>query len=211
MRESSLKGSLMFIIALIGILAMIFCLSTLLCADEPEEIEEEPTLIMEVVTMNENSASLVTDTATDVYERKYYDVPLSQELQDYIMDYAEYLINCTSVEGISVPLIFVIIEVESNFKEDAVSSTEDYGLMQVNVIHIEKCRTVYGVDDLLDPYQNIKAGVEILCECLNEADGDVKKALIFYNCGITGGKKLWESGTHDTHYTDKVLAAMDNY
>lgn len=131
---------------------------------------------------------------------QYYDVPLPQDLQKYIRDVC---VEC----GVSEKLVLAVIEVESGFEPDVISSTNDYGLMQINVCNHEWLSQEIGVTDFLDPKQNIQAGVYMLSALMDKYD-DVSHVLIAYNCGEGGAKELWDQGITETAYSRKVLQAM---
>ena len=137
-------------------------------------------------------------------EMKYYDVPLSTELQDYIS-------SVCSTYNVPCELIYGIIEVESNFRADTVSDTNDYGLMQINKCNHEWLSATLGVSNFLDPKENILCGIYIISEHLEKTDGNVELALMRYNCGANGAKRLWEQGIYSTSYTKKVVAAYETY
>ena len=134
----------------------------------------------------------------------YYDVPLSAELQEYIWLLSqEYEVPCE--------LIYALIETESSFRSNVVSGTNDYGLMQINKINHEWLSDELGISDFLDPEQNILAGCYILSGHLRATEGDIVLALMRYNCGAAGARRLWSQGICSTRYTDKVMAAYDRY
>lgn len=135
---------------------------------------------------------------------KYYDVPLSKDLQDYIS-------SVCSTYSVPCELIYGIIEVESNFRADTVSDTNDYGLMQINKCNHEWLSSTLGVSNFLDPKENILCGIYIISGHLEKTDGNVELALMRYNCGATGAKRLWEQGIYSTSYTEKVVAAYETY
>jgi soluble lytic murein transglycosylase-like protein len=134
----------------------------------------------------------------------YFDVPLSKELQDYIR-------NLCDEYGIPIELVIAIIDVESTFRANVVSKTNDYGLMQINKCNHEWLTDKLGVTDFLDPYQNIKSGVHILSAHLEVTNGNIELALMRYNNGATGAKKLWDKGIYSTAYTRKIMAAYESY
>lgn len=121
----------------------------------------------EEVTSEEITDVVETTTAEAKIENIYYDCPLSHDLQDYIRELC-------NENGIPMSLVIAMIDVESSFNPDAVSSTDDYGLMQIN-----KCNHGWlrkqGVTDVLDPYQNVLGGIIILSQCYN---GNMSKALM---------------------------------
>lgn len=134
----------------------------------------------------------------------YFDVPLSKELQDYIR-------NLCDEYGVPIELVIAMIDVESTFRADVVSKTNDYGLMQINKCNHEWLTDKLGVTDFLDPYQNINSGVHILSGHLEVTNGDIELALMRYNNGVTGAKKLWDKGIYSTAYTQKIMTAYDSY
>ena len=152
-----------------------------------------------------DSVSVMSSSAETTKSKvRYYDVPLSTELQDYIS-------SVCSTYNVPCELIYGMIEVESNFQVDAVSETNDYGLMQINKCNHEWLADELDITDILDPEQNILAGVYMIASHLEETNGDITLALMRYNCGATGAKRLWEQGIYSTSYTDKVMAAYETY
>jgi soluble lytic murein transglycosylase-like protein len=148
--------------------------------------------------------SVVTEPEITEPEVFYFNVPLSTELQDFI--------RYTSEEyGVPYELVYAIIQVESSFRPSVISSSNDYGLMQINKINHEWLKDELGLTDILDPYQNIQAGTYIIGLQLNATDGDLVLALMRYNCGASGARKLWEKGIYSTAYTDKVMAAYAEF
>ena len=76
---------------------------------------------------------------------------------------------------------------ESHFDDDIISSTGDYGLMQINKSNHGWIKKDLGLDNMLDPYQNIEAGVYILSKALEQSDGNYEAALVIYNTGHAAG------------------------
>jgi soluble lytic murein transglycosylase-like protein len=132
-----------------------------------------------------------------------YDVPLTDELQIFIHEMcAEY--------GVDFRLVLAIISVESSFRPNAYNETTDCcGLMQINRINLPVLRDKLGVTDLFNAYENIIGGIYLLKDALNY-DGDTEHALMIYNNGIGGAKKLFYKGVNSTEYSHKVLEARDN-
>lgn len=137
-------------------------------------------------------------------ETKYFDIPLSTEIQDYTYSLCdEYEVPCELVYG--------MIEVESSFRANVISETNDYGLMQINKCNHEWLAEKLGITDILDPKQNILAGVYMISSHLESTEGDIPLALMQYNWGETGAKRLWDQGIYSTEYTDKVVTAYEKY
>lgn len=132
-----------------------------------------------------------------------YDVPLTDELQIFIHEMcAEY--------GVDFRLVLAIISVESSFRCNAYNETTDCcGLMQINRINLPELQEKLGVTDLFNAYENAIGGIYLLRQALNY-DSDTEHALMIYNCGIGGAKKLFYKGIHSTEYSRKVLSARDS-
>lgn len=106
--------------------------------------------------------------------------------------------------NIDYPLALAVIQVESDFQADLISDTEDYGLMQINKNNHDWITQTIGVEDYLDPVQNIRAGMFILRK-LFEKYQKPSLVLMAYNMGETGAARLWKQGIYSTDHTEKVL------
>ena len=83
------------------------------------------------------------------------DVNMDRDLQEYVFELsAAYNIDWT--------LVMAIISHESEFVSTAISATNDYGLMQINVCNHETLQDRLGITDFLDEEQNIRAGLYVL-------------------------------------------------
>lgn len=124
---------------------------------------------------------------------------LSYELQEFMQD-------CCEEYGVPYALALAIAEVETHFDPDAVSRTGDYGLMQIN-----ECNHEWLLEkgfDVMTYEGNIEAGIYIISDHLANY-GDVELALMAYNCGASGARKLWAAGQYQTDYSRKVMAAFE--
>lgn len=132
-----------------------------------------------------------------------FDIPLSDSLQRYIYEI------CAD-EGVPVTLALAMIEHESGFNPEVISSTDDYGLMQINAINHEWLEEKYRVADFLNPYQNAFCGITIIGSYI-EKYGDYGKALMAYNMGDYGAQKSWENGVTSSSYSTTILDFMQKY
>lgn len=137
-------------------------------------------------------------------EVTYFDIPLSKNLQKYIYEI------CVD-EEVPVTLVMAMIEHESKFDQEIVSSTDDYGLMQINEINHSELEEKYRAADMLNPYQNVFCGVKIIGSYLKKYDNDYAKALMAYNMGDYGAKKAWSNGVTSTDYTVHILGLWEYY
>lgn len=140
----------------------------------------------------------------EIPQTKYYDVPMSTELQDEMFALCEEY-------GVAPELVLAVIETESGFNPAAVSKTGDYGLMQINKGNHKWLSEKLDVSDFLDAAQNMKCGIYMLAFSLNSADEDYTKALMVYNMGLSGARRAWKNGKTRTAYTDRVLENITKY
>ena len=83
-----------------------------------------------------------TEELPEAVEISYYDVPLSHSLQDFIYE------MCAE-EHVPMSLIIAMIDHESKFNPEAVSATNDYGLMQINEVNHDRLEEQYQCADML--------------------------------------------------------------
>jgi hypothetical protein len=126
---------------------------------------------------------------------------LAYDLQEIMQDRCE-------VYGVPYALALAIAEVETHFDPDAVSPTHDYGLMQINQVNHEWLQGL-GMDPLTHA-GNIDAGLYMIGNYLSQY-GDTEMALMAYNNGPGGARKLWDAGTYQTDYTRKVMKALEHW
>jgi soluble lytic murein transglycosylase-like protein len=84
--------------------------------------------------------------------------------------------------GVDPDLVMSMIQVESDFRPDAVSNAGAYGLMQINY-SVWKDELAINSTRLFEITYNIDLGVRILKHYLQVARGDVMRALHLYNNG----------------------------
>ena len=87
--------------------------------------------------------------------------------------------NSAKTHGVEPALVRAIIQQESGWKTDAVSSKGAQGLMQL----MPKTASGLGVTDAFDAEQNINGGTKYIADMLKRYGGDVEKALAAYNAG----------------------------
>lgn len=89
---------------------------------------------------------------------------------------------------------------ESGFDANAISSTNDYGLMQINICNHEWLSRELGSNNFLDPYTSIEAGVYIMSMLLKKYN-NVQTALVCYNMG----ESAIQRNIYSTKYSKSVL------
>lgn len=124
------------------------------------------------------SAELPVAEAPKLPEHTYFDVPIDHNLQGYIFDVCEDY-------DVAPELIVSMIYHESRFHTDSVATSDSgcaYGLMQIMPRWHQARMERLGCSDLLDPYQNILVGVDLIAENIRSGRG-VEWALMAYNGG----------------------------
>lgn len=144
-----------------------------------------------------------TEELPEAVEISYYDVPLSHSLQNFIYELC-------AEEHVPMSLIIAMIDHESKFNPEAVSATNDYGLMQINEVNHDRLEEQYQCADMLNPYQNVFCGIKVIGSYIATYE-DYTKALMAYNMGNYGAKKAWANGITSTAYTDLILGLMQEY
>ncbi len=87
--------------------------------------------------------------------------------------------EAAAAHGVSAHLVRAVVEAESGFDPWSVSPAGAQGLMQL----MPDTAALMGVDDRLDPRQNVFGGAKYLSQLLDRFDGDVALALAGYNAG----------------------------
>lgn len=154
-------------------------------------IEENTTLNVELPVPAEPETIIKTTIR--------YDVPIDDSLQKYI-------INLCEERNIAPGLVFAVIEKESDYNALAIGDNgKSFGLMQIQKHHHLERMEKLGAIDLLNPYDNVVVGIDILAEKLNHYN-TVEKALTAYNAGDAGARKHYFSkGIYANNYAKKVV------
>lgn len=163
------------------------------------QLEEAETLVelyKQLSVKAESKARNFEEVLEHTNTAPLYDIPLSDDLQQYTYDV------CMDYNIVDkYDMVLALMWRESDFKADAVSSTNDYGLMQINAVHFTDD---FDVTDALDPRANIEYGVYTL-SCLYEDIVDDNMVLMSYNMGRCGATELWEQGTYASNYSLDIL------
>lgn len=134
---------------------------------------------------------------------KTWDVPIEQSLQNHIANLCEEY-------HIQPELVLAMIEKESSWNAGCIGDNgNSFGLMQVQERWHKSRMDKLGCDDLLDPYQNVTVGIDILAEKLDKYD-TTGEALTAYNAGDAGAYKLYFSqGICANSYAAEVMARAE--
>ncbi len=135
-----------------------------------------PTFTSSTSTQNENKEadSIEKSSKSSVISS----VPSSEHL-NHKNEYDDIISEMSQKYDVPFDLIKLVINTESSFNPDAVSSSGAIGLMQLMPATAEWL----GVDDAFDPRENIEGGTKYLSYLLDRYDGKLELALAAYNAG----------------------------
>jgi hypothetical protein len=139
----------------------------------------------------------------DVAPITYFDVPLDEDLQDYIF------MLCKE-NYIDPEIVIAMIWRESNFNPNCVGDNgNSLGLMQVQPrFHSERMERL-GCTDLIDPYQNILVGVDFLSELMGRGE-PIEWVLMAYNGGASYANRKAAAGEVSS-YALRVLEKSESF
>lgn len=137
-----------------------------------------------------------------------YDIEISS--CGRVLDNGLKAVMIEACEEYNVPfaLAVAVAEQESRFDPNAKSRTGDHGMMQINKSNFSWLRKL-GIEPL-DKKGNIIAGVLMLSEALSRCN-TVNEALMVYNRGAAGAKRLWKKGIYSTEYSRQTMERYDKW
>jgi soluble lytic murein transglycosylase-like protein len=123
--------------------------------------------------------------------------------------YDRLIVHSARRQKVNVALVKAIIHAESGFNPYATSDKGACGLMQLMPDTAEK----YGVINVYDPKQNIRAGVLHLKHLLHKFRNNVRLAVAAYNAGEQAVEKYRGIPPYDEtrHYVQRVLRYKRQY
>lgn len=172
------------------------------CIDEATPTETEPTETTETIIKWKEEVDIEeVETATvadPIEEVKFYNVPLDEELQLHIFAECEKF-------NISPAIVIAMIERESSYKANEIGDNgNSLGLMQIQPRWNEERMKQLGCTDLLDPFQNVTVGIDILAELIEE-NPDVYWVLMAYN----GGQAYATRNINKGIYSDYAIEVVE--
>ncbi len=155
--------------------------------EETEDDEDDDVFDPNDIEFGENSGAV-----------KFYDVPLSEAKQMYVIQMAEEF-------DIPPELIFGVMYVETRYRENVNSANGKYlGIMQIAKSNLKRLNKKFGITDLTDYLQNVKAGAYYLSYYWKKYDKNIDKTLMCYHCGEGGAISRWNTGWTQDGYCRKV-------
>lgn len=166
-----------------------------------EDTEEKPDVF----------ATMSMDYGDEIEGFVFYEIPEEYERTGgYLPREVQIYTYCLcKQEGVRHELILAMIERESGYRYDRIGDDgESLGYMQVMQKWHEERMEELGVTDLLNPYQNIRVGVDYMKELIDRY-GTIQDALAVYNYGAAGAKEnLWNNGIYVYSYNEGIMSRM---
>lgn len=124
--------------------------------------------------------------------------------EENIRRFAPMIETVSRTHGVDVALVHAVISAESGYNPFALSKAGARGLMQL----MPDTARRYGVQNIMDPAENITGGVKYLRDLLSLFNGNLELAVAAYNAGenavIRSGNRI-PPYTETLYYVPKVL------
>lgn len=133
-------------------------------------------------------------------------IPVSEQYQEWFIKYS-IMYDCP------LSFAYATADVETEFDMTAIGAAGEVGIMQIYPGKNGRYFTEYECQIGLNPASeegNIACGCYLLGNYLNTY-GDIERAAMAYNLGISGAINLWEQGICSTKYSRKVKAAYEKW
>lgn len=160
--------------------------------------------------------TMSADWGGEIYEEgfKYYKIPeeYAREGGCFPEVVQVYLWSLCKEREIDYCTVVALIERESGYKYDAAGDGgKSKGYMQIGERWHKERMAEEGVEDLYNPYGNIRVGLNFLQSLSDRylANSGISCVLMVYNMGESTAKSFWADGVYSTDYTREILARAD--
>ncbi|MEI6519097.1 MAG: lytic transglycosylase domain-containing protein [bacterium] len=147
-----------------------------------QRISEIEAKIKSVDSTGQNEGLNLTEFA-QVMQQNITSAPPSHQVRNMrnipVANIRDMIKKAAKENNLRPELLEAVVQVESGYNPDAVSSKGAEGLMQL----MPNTANALGVSDPFDPEQNLMGGAKYLRQQLDRFNGDEKKALAAYNAG----------------------------
>jgi hypothetical protein len=155
--------------------------------------------------------TMSVDCGAEIYDSGfvYYEIPKEYKKEGGCFPEIVqlYLWNLCKEKDIDYYIVLSLIERESGYRYDCIGDDgNSLGYMQIYKKYHKDRMKEQGVDNLLDPYGNIRVGIDYLCELYEKygSSGD-NCVLMVYNMGECTAKKLWKNDIYSSEYSRVIV------
>ena len=123
------------------------------------------------------------------------------------------LIRYAQENGLPADVVMALAWVESSWRRSAVSDAGAVGVMQLMPTTVEFASKLLGLRSNLDPRNatsNVRMGTKFLRHLLDQSGGNLRRALIAYNQGLTSLRLKGSYGVAERH-AERVLALRPQF
>lgn len=185
-------------------------LSNISIEEENIYTEEEVLIIdgAEEETIDENIGEPIAEVLGEaIPEPEYF--PYDESL--YGLNLGElfsYMDKVGEENNIPPEILQAMAKIESEFNPNAISLSNDHGLMQINACNFSTLRKM-GISNFYDPYQSVDAAIIIINlirdNCSSSKGNSWHYILMSYNMGQANANKRWKQGQYSSSYSREVL------
>lgn len=152
---------------------------------EPQKVVYEVPVVIEATVVQNEAVHQKTVSIEQIEDDGFvaFDIPEDYAATggDFPEDLQRFTKRTCEEQGVPYSLIVAMIEVESGYQADAISSCGAVGYMQIVEKWHHDRMAKYGLDCADDPQANILVGVDFMAELLSQYSEE--EALVIYNCG----------------------------
>lgn len=167
-------------------------------------VEPQAEVMQEQETTTEQPTAIVEDVVSETVAEPTYklcDIPLSQELQIWLIDY------CKDIH-INPYMIMAMCERESQYNANAVGdSGRSLGIMQIQPKWHQWRMDKLGLFDWMDATQNIMIGIDILLDLYSKNE-DTAWVLMAYNGGVAYADRHYGAG-NISEYAEYIMTRAE--
>lgn len=201
MKQNLIRRQLLFVTTII-IIAIVLFVTTIINSFAAYSYKAKsmstPITTQDII----NTITVEKIKTVEITKRQYYDIPLSEYIQDTIFDECEKY-------NLSPALVIAMIYQESRFDDTVIGDNgRSYGLMQIQKRYHKDRMTKLCCTDLLDPTQNIKVGIDLLAE-LKAQNDNIFWVLMAYNGGVSYANKQIKNNNISNYARDVIIKSHE--